>query len=154
MKDVRRILSATGLQAGRLDLEITESGIMEDETNAIDKLAELKALGCSISIDDFGTGYSSFAALRDYPVDSVKLPQSFVEPLPGDQRASTITEAVIDLAHKLRFTVVAEGVENAAQFAWLGEADCDQYQGFLFSPPLCEDKFRLALANGLVAAVK
>jgi diguanylate cyclase (GGDEF)-like protein len=154
VRDVRRILGATGLPASRLDLEITESGIMEDEANAIEKLAELKALGCSISIDDFGTGYSSFAALRDYPVDSVKLPQSFVEPLPVDLRASTITGAVIDLAHKLHFTVVAEGVENAAQFAWLGEANCDQYQGFLFSPPLSEDKFRLALANGLEAAVR
>ncbi len=154
VKDVRRILSATGLPASRLDLEITESGIMEDEANAIDKLAELKALGCTISIDDFGTGYSSFAALRDYPVDSVKLPQSFVEPLPVDLRASTITEAVIELAHKLHFTVVAEGVENEAQFAWLGEANCDQYQGFLFSPPLTEEKFRLALAGGLEAAVK
>jgi EAL domain-containing protein (putative c-di-GMP-specific phosphodiesterase class I) len=154
VRDVRRILGATGLPASRLDLEITESGIMEDEANAIDKLAELKALGCTISIDDFGTGYSSFAALRDYPVDSVKLPQSFVESLPVDLRASTITGAVIDLAHKLHFTVVAEGVENAAQFAWLGEANCDQYQGFLFSPPLSEDMFRLALAKGLEAAVR
>jgi diguanylate cyclase (GGDEF)-like protein len=154
VKDVRRILGATGLSASRLDLEITESGIMEDQTNAIDKLAELKALGCSISIDDFGTGYSSFSALRDYPVDNVKLPQSFVEPLPDDLRASTITEAVIALAHKLHFSVVAEGVENAAQFAWLGEASCDQYQGFLFSPPLSEDKFQIALARGLKPAVE
>jgi diguanylate cyclase (GGDEF)-like protein len=154
VKDIRRILSVTGLPASRLDLEITESGIMADETNAIDKLAELKALGCSISIDDFGTGYSSFAALRDYPVDSVKLPQSFVEPLPCDLRASTITGAVIDLAHQLHFSVVAEGVENAAQFAWLGKACCDQYQGFLFSPPLSEDKFRIALAGGLAAAIE
>jgi diguanylate cyclase (GGDEF)-like protein len=154
VKDVRRILSATGLPASRLDLEITESGIMEDEANAVEKLAELKALGCSISIDDFGTGYSSFAALRDFPVDNVKLPQSFVEPLPSDFRASTIAEAVIALAHKLRFSVVAEGVENAAQFAWLGDADCDQYQGFLFAPPLSEDKFQAALARGLGAALE
>jgi diguanylate cyclase (GGDEF)-like protein len=154
VKDIRHILSATGLPASRLDLEITESGIMEDEANAIEKLAELKALGCSISIDDFGAGYSSFATLRDYPVDSVKLPQSFVEPLPDDIRASTIAGAVIDLAHKLRFSVVAEGVENAAQFAWLGAASCDQYQGYLFSPPLSEDKFRAALAGGLAAAVE
>jgi len=154
VKDIRHILSVTGFPASRLDLEITESGIMEDQANAIDKLAELKALGCSISIDDFGTGYSSFATLRDYPVDSVKLPQSFVEPLPGDLRASTIARAVIDLAHKLRFSVVAEGVENAAQFAWLGEAHCDQYQGFFFSPPLSEDNFRITLARGLEAAVE
>jgi len=109
----------------------------------------LKALGCSISIDDFGTGYSSFAALRDFPVDCVKLPQSFVRPLPDDYRASAIAEAVIALAHKLRFAVVAEGVENPDQFAWLDDARCDQYQGFLFSRPLEEAAFRTALAGGL-----
>ena len=127
---------------------------MEDQSNAIDKLAELKALGCSISIDDFGTGYSSFSALRDFPVDYVKLPISFVKPLPGDCRASAIAEAVISLAHKLRFAVVAEGVETAAQFAWLGDARCDQYQGYLFSRPLAEDGFRAALAEGLPPAIE
>jgi len=149
VKDVRVILSATGLQPSRLDLEITESGIMEDGMNAIEKLAELKTLGCSISIDDFGTGYSSFATLRDYPVDCVKLPQSFVEHLPCDDRATTIAGAIIDLAHRLSFSVVAEGVENADQFAWLGEASCDQYQGFLFARPMPEEKFETALAKGL-----
>jgi diguanylate cyclase (GGDEF)-like protein len=155
VKDVRGILSSTGLSASRLDLEITESGIMDaDGDAAIEKLAELKALGCSISIDDFGTGYSSFSALRDFPVDCVKLPQSFVAPLPDDPRASAIASAVIDLAHRLRFSVVAEGVENADQFAWLGAARCDQYQGFLFSPPIPAGEFSDALARGLVAAVE
>lgn len=154
VKEVRSILSATGLDPSRLDLEITESGIMEDSGGAIDKLAELKSLGCSISIDDFGTGYSSFAALRDFPVDCVKLPQPFVAPLPTDQRASTIVQAVIDLAHRLDFSVVAEGVENRAQFAWLGAARCDQYQGYLFSRPLPEAEFGTALARGLELAVE
>ena len=154
VRDVRAILSATGLAASRLDLEITESGIMEDGADAIEKLAELKALGCSITIDDFGTGYSSFATLRDFPVDCVKLPQSFVEPLPCDHRASTIAGAVIDLAHRLHFFVVAEGVENARQFAWLGEASCDQYQGFLFARPMPEESFETALAAGLGPAVE
>jgi diguanylate cyclase (GGDEF)-like protein len=154
VKDIRRVLGATGLPASRLDLEITESGIMEDQTAAIEKLAELKALGCCISIDDFGTGYSSFATLRDYPVDMVKLPQAFVAPLPCDERASTIAGAVIDLAHKLRFSVVAEGVENERQFAWLGAASCDQYQGFLFARPMPEEHFEAALARGLGATVE
>jgi diguanylate cyclase (GGDEF)-like protein len=154
VRDVRNALSSTGLPASRLDLEITESGIMEDSNGSIEKLAELKALGCSISIDDFGTGYSSFAALRDFPVDCVKLPQSFVTPLPGDSRAGTIARAVIDLAHRLSFSVVAEGVENEAQFAWLGEARCDQYQGYLFSRPLPERSFTTALAKGFAAALK
>ena len=154
VRDVRNALSSTGLPASRLDLEITESGIMEDSNGSIEKLAELKALGCSISIDDFGTGYSSFAALRDFPVDCVKLPQSFVTPLPGDSRAGTIARAVIDLAHRLSFSVVAEGVENEAQFAWLGEARCDQYQGYLFSRPLPERSFKTALAKGFAAALE
>jgi diguanylate cyclase (GGDEF)-like protein len=154
VKDVRRILGATGLPPSRLDLEITESGIMEDQSSAIDKMAELKALGCSISIDDFGTGYSSFATLRDFPADHVKLPQSFVEPLPNDRRASTITGAVIDLAHRLNISVVAEGVENRSQFAWLCDASCDQYQGFLFSRPMPEADFEAALAKGLGPAVE
>lgn len=154
VKDIRSILGTTGLEPSRLDLEITESGIMEEGTGAIEKLAELKALGCSISIDDFGTGYSSFATLRDYPVDCVKLPQSFVEPLPADGRASTIASAVIALAHSLDFRVVAEGVENREQFAWLDHAACDQYQGFLFSKPLPAEDFELALAKGLGATVE
>ena len=154
VKDVRAILTASGLAPSRLDLEITESGIMEDSGKAIEKLAELKALGCSISIDDFGTGYSSFAALRDFPVDCLKLPQAFVDPLPSDERASTIAHAVIDLAHRLSFSVVAEGVETSAQFSWLGKARCDQYQGFLFSRPLPEAAFGTALARGLELAVE
>ena len=154
VKDVRAILSASGLAPSRLDLEITESGIMEDSGKAIEKLAELKALGCSISIDDFGTGYSSFSALRDFPVDCLKLPQAFVDPLPSDVRASAIAQAVIDLAHQLNFSVVAEGVETRAQFSWLGAARCDQYQGFLFSRPLPEVAFGAALAGGLELAVE
>ena len=87
-------------------------------------------------------------------MDFVKLPQSFVEPLPSDLRASTIAEAVIALAHRLNFSVVAEGVENEEQFAWLGNASCDQYQGFLFSRPLTDTAFRAALAKGLGTAIK
>jgi len=154
VKDIREILSATSLPASRLDLEITESGIMDEGDASIEKLAELKALGCSISIDDFGTGYSSFAALRDFPVDCVKLPQSFVAPLPGDSRASTIASAVIDLAHMLRFSVVAEGVETRDQFAWLDTARCDQYQGFLFARPMPERAFKSALAKGLDVTIE
>ncbi len=154
VRDVRSILGATSLPASRLDLEITESGIMDEGADAIEKLAELKALGCSITIDDFGTGYSSFAALRDFPVDCVKLPQSFVEPLPSDPRASAIASAVIDLAHVLRFSVVAEGVETRDQFAWLDAARCDQYQGFLFAKPMPERAFESALAKGLDEAIE
>ncbi|MDP3177531.1 MAG: EAL domain-containing protein, partial [Spirochaetaceae bacterium] len=93
------------------------------------------------------TGYSSFATLRDYPVDTVKLPQSFVDPLPDDGRASLIAGAVIDLAHNLDFSVVAEGVETMAQLAWLDRACCDHFQGFLFAPPMPGSEFEVELAG-------
>jgi diguanylate cyclase (GGDEF)-like protein len=103
VREIRDIILDTGLEPSRLDLELTESGLMGNEHDAVEKLAELKAIGISVSIDDFGTGYSSFAMLKNFPVDTVKLPKSFVEPLPGDIRASMVAEAVIDLAHNLHF---------------------------------------------------
>lgn len=152
--DVRRALRESGLEPSRLDLEITESGIATDEADVIGRLAELKALGITLSIDDFGTGSSTISRLRDYPVDTVKVPKTFVDPLPGDSRASMIARAVIDLAHNLEFDVVAEGVEDPAQFDWLRGQACDQYQGFLFSPPLPADEFEGALARDCGAIVQ
>ncbi|MGO8694891.1 MAG: putative bifunctional diguanylate cyclase/phosphodiesterase [Rectinemataceae bacterium] len=154
VREIRDIIVDTGLEPYRLDLELTESGLMGNEHDAIEKLAELKAIGIRVSIDDFGTGYSSFAMLKDFPVDTVKLPKSFVEPLPGDIRASMVAEAVIDLAHNLHFTVVAEGVETFDQFIWLDHARCDHYQGYLFSPPLAPREFEDLLAKGLPAIVQ
>jgi len=87
-------------------------------------------------------------------VDTVKVPKAFVDPLPGDSRASMIARAVIDLAHNLEFDVVAEGVEDPAQFEWLRGQACDQFQGYLFSPPLPADKFECALARGCGAIVQ
>jgi diguanylate cyclase (GGDEF)-like protein len=152
--DVRRALRESGLEPSRLDLEITESGMAIDEDDVIGRLAELKALGITLSIDDFGTGASTISRLRDYPVDTVKVPKAFVDPLPGDSRASMIARAVIDLAHNLEFDVVAEGVEDAAQFDWLRGQACDQFQGFLFSPALPADEFEGALARGCGAIVQ
>ena len=152
--DVRRALRESGLAPERLDLEITESGIATDEADVIGRLAELKALGITLSIDDFGTGASTISRLRDYPVDTVKVPKSFVDPLPGDSRASMIARAVIDLAHNLEFDVVAEGVEDAAQFDWLRGQACDQFQGYLFSPPVSAEEFEGTLARGCGAIVQ
>ena len=154
VREIREVILETGLEPSRLDLELTESGLMGDEHDTIEKLAELKAIGIHVSIDDFGTGYSSFAMLKDFPVDTVKLPKSFVEPLPGDIRASMVAEAVIDLAHNLHFSVVAEGVETYDQFSWLDRARCDHYQGYLFSPPVSPREFERVLARGLPAIVQ
>ncbi|HAE22050.1 MAG TPA: hypothetical protein DCG47_06980, partial [Spirochaetaceae bacterium] len=148
IEGIKHVLKASGLDPRLLEFEITESGIMENEREGIRKLLELKELGASISIDDFGTGYSSFSKLKDYPIDTVKIDKSFIDPLPDDKRASIIASAIVDLAHTLSFTVVAEGVENAAQLGFLESIFCDAFQGYLFSRPVSEDDFKSLLRAG------
>lgn len=154
VEDVRRALALSGLEPGRLELEITETMIESAEGDPVARLDELKGLGVSLAIDDFGTGASSIARLRDFPVDTVKIPKAFVDPLPGDRRASTVARAVVDLAHNLEFKVVAEGVESEAQYAWLKGVDCDSFQGFLFARPLAPAAFANELARGFEARVQ
>lgn len=146
--DIAAIIESTGVDARRLEFEITESGIMTNERESIRKLLELKELGAAVSIDDFGTGYSSFSKLKDYPVDTVKMDKSFIDPLPSDRRAAIIASAIVDLAHTLSFTVVAEGVETHAQLEFLDTIFCDQFQGYLFSRPVPEPEFRRLLSQG------
>ncbi len=133
---VGRILKRTGLEASSLQLEITESMIMKDETRAVDTLLKLTGLGVHISIDDFGKGYSSLNYLRDLPVDSLKIDKSFVEGLGRNKADTTIVRLIVDLAHTLDMEVTAEGVETAEQLALLLEFGCDLGQGYYFSKPL------------------
>lgn len=146
--DIASILRSTGVDPRRLEFEITESGIMTNEHESIRKLLQIRELGASISIDDFGTGYSSFGKLKDYPVDTVKMDKSFVDPLPSDRRAAIIASAIVDLAHTLSFTVVAEGIEKLDQLQFLDTIFCDQFQGYLFSRPVPELEFRKLLMDG------
>ncbi len=148
VRDITDIIESTGVDPRRLEFEITESGIMTNERESIRKLIELKNLGAAISIDDFGTGYSSFSKLKDYPVDTLKMDKSFIDPLPSDRRAAIIASAIIDMAHTLSFSVVAEGVESLDQLDFLDKIFCDQFQGYLFSRPLPEEDFRRLLSNG------
>lgn len=143
---IHRALSASSLDPRLIEFEITESGIMENEREGILKLLRLKDLGVSVSIDDFGTGYSSFSKLKDYPIDTVKIDKSFIDPLPDERKATIIASAIVDLAHTLSFTVVAEGVENAEQLHFLNNIFCDAFQGYLFSKPVPEREFRKMLA--------
>ncbi len=145
--DVKMALSASGLDPSRLELEITETGIEMASGETAGRLEELKRLGISISIDDFGTGASSISHLRDYPIDTVKIPKELVDPILDDTRASMIASAIIELAHNLHFNVVAEGVENPDQYRWLRAAHCDQFQGYLFSRPLALNEFKEMLAR-------
>jgi diguanylate cyclase (GGDEF)-like protein len=131
---VEATLARTGLRPDLLDLELTESMLMEDIGVAIDFMHKVRALGVRLSIDDFGTGYSSLAYLQTFPINHLKIDRSFVRQLP--QSGTTIAGAVIGLAHGFGLTVVAEGVEEQAQLEWLRQAGCDYVQGYLLARPL------------------
>jgi len=135
-REVARILGTTGMDPRRLMMEITESVVMEDSETAIEAFRELRALGVQIAIDDFGTGHSSLAYLKMLPVDVLKIDRSFVRELEKGSRDEEIISAMIDLAHALRLTVVAEGVETADQLDRLETLTCDLAQGFHLARPL------------------
>ena len=133
---VASILAETGMDPNYLELEITESVVMKDETWAERALADLKALGVSLAIDDFGTGYSSFGRLRRFAVDRLKIDRSFVTSLLECSDDRAIAAAIIAMSRSLRINVTAEGVENFPQLMFLQEHDCQEAQGFLFSRAL------------------
>jgi len=134
--DIDRVLRRTGLGADNLQLEITESTLMETEKHAIDLLRDLRALGVQISIDDFGKGFSSLNYVKDLPITGLKIDKSFIDGLEKDTADAAIVSLIIDLAHTLGLEVTAEGVENEQQLARLIEMGCDLGQGFYFSKPL------------------
>ena len=146
--DVKTALKDTGLEARYLELEITEGVAMHSAENTLRTLTELKALGVRIAIDDFGTGYSSLAYLKKFPIDTLKIDQSFVRDIGRGVQDSAIAAAVIAMAHGLGLTVVAEGVEREEQLAFLRRQRCDQYQGFLFSRPLAPEELQSLLREG------
>lgn len=131
--DIKSALADSGLDGSDLELEITESMVMNDPEQAVDTLRRLKELGIRIAIDDFGTGYSSLAYLKRFPIDTVKLDRSFVRDIPEDVDSMAIAQAIIAMAHSLRLKVVAEGVETEAQLGFLRGEGCDEIQGHYFS---------------------
>jgi len=136
VETVARILKETGLEARWLEMEITEGIAMQnaDYTNVL--LRGLKDMGVKVALDDFGTGYSSLSYLKKFPIDTLKIDQSFVRDLTSDPNDAAIANAVIVLAHSLKLKVIAEGVETREQETYLREHNCDLSQGFLFSNPL------------------
>ena len=134
--DIAGILAAAGLVAGELELEITESTVMQNPEQAVALMEEIRRLGVRLAMDDFGTGYSSIGQLKHFPIDSLKLDRTFVRDLPEDINDVAITRAVIAMAHTLDINVVAEGVERGAQLDLLRAEGCDEYQGYLCQPPL------------------
>ncbi|NEO15705.1 MULTISPECIES: EAL domain-containing response regulator [unclassified Moorena] len=142
------ILEETELEARYLQLELTESTLMENPDHAIATLKRLKSFGIQISIDDFGTGYSSLSYLRLFPFDVLKIDRSFVCQLTEDVKNEAITTAILQMAHSLKLKVVAEGVETASQLAFLCGHKCDEIQGYCFSPPLSAPTFTELLSTG------
>jgi diguanylate cyclase (GGDEF)-like protein len=132
LDDVKGALDASGLPPSDLELEITESMVMNNPEQAVNLLRQLKELGVRVAIDDFGIGYSSLAYLKRFPIDSVKVDRSFVEDIPEDVNSMAIAQAVIAMAHSLRLKVVAEGVESEAQLGFLRGEGCDEIQGHYF----------------------
>jgi EAL domain-containing protein (putative c-di-GMP-specific phosphodiesterase class I) len=149
---VRAILRETDLEPRYLELELTETVLMEDSRSVEDVLRELKDIGVLLALDDFGTGYSSLCHLRRFPIDELKIDQSFVRDLTtGDDDASIVT-AVIGLGKSLHMRVVAEGVETREQLAMLQEYGCPQGQGYYFSRPMPAVEFGHLLKHGEQAA--
>ena len=133
---IRSALSDSGLPPSLLEVEITESLLLDDQTTAVAKLNELSDLGVSVSLDDFGTGYSSLNYLKRLPIRKVKLDRSFVSDVIAEAADATIARAVVSLASLLQLKVVVEGVETPTQFAFLKRIHCDQFQGYLFARPM------------------
>ncbi|MGF6691772.1 diguanylate cyclase (GGDEF)-like protein/PAS domain S-box-containing protein [Metapseudomonas resinovorans] len=133
---VSAILSKHGLDAELLELEITESVLLNNAERAIDTLHQLKRLGVKIAIDDFGTGFSSLNYLKRLPIDKVKIDRSFVQEIIRDRHDAAITQGIISMAHHLRLKVIAEGVETEPQFAFLKKSHCDEFQGYYFARPM------------------
>ncbi len=140
-KTVEKALKDYNLPGNCLELELTESLLMDSSNNAFNTMEKLKKLGVSLSLDDFGTGYSSLSYLKRFPFDVLKIDRSFVRDLHTDPENAALTSAVVAMAHSLGLKVVGEGVEEVTQQQYLEEKECDMLQGYLFSKPLAADKF-------------
>lgn len=149
-QDVKQVLQQTGFPAHLLELEVTESALMQDKDKVIATMQSLRAAGIRLAIDDFGTGYSSLAYLQQLPLDVLKVDRRFIDNITHNEDDKQISKAIIELGHTLRFEVLAEGVETAEQLALLKEMACDYYQGYYYSKPLPAEAFRQLLLKQAV----
>jgi diguanylate cyclase (GGDEF)-like protein len=136
LSGIRAVLIATGMEPQHLELELTESVLMQDAESAVVTLLALKAMGVRLAIDDFGTGYSSFTYLRRFPVDTLKVDQSFVQEITADPEGTTMVSAMISIGKSLNQRVIAEGVETRLQLDFLQRHGCGEGQGYYFSHPV------------------
>jgi EAL domain-containing protein (putative c-di-GMP-specific phosphodiesterase class I) len=150
---VRQALAHSGLPAGALTLEITESLLSEDAEIASHRLRELKALGVRLAVDDFGTGYSSLSRLHAFPIDILKIPKPFVDGVARGPEHSALARAILDLSNALGLQVVAEGIEEGEQSAELRRLGCRIGQGYHFARAVPADEFEALLTHGPFAVL-
>ena len=153
LEQVRTTLRETGLEARYLDLELTEGVLMQNAKSTASVLQELKRMGVHLAVDDFGTGYSSLSYLRQFPIDVLKIDQSFVRQISGDPNDSAIVRAIIDMGKNLKQRVIAEGIETHEQLALLQSWHCAEGQGYLFSRPVPAAQFAHLLQTGVSETV-
>ena len=151
--DVRAVLAETGLDAHHLVLEITESVLMQQTTNALEKLKGLKALGVRLAIDDFGTGYSSLSYLKRFPIDVLKIAKPFIEDIEAGRDHAALASAIVGLTRTLHLSAVAEGIENAGQVNALLELGCEYGQGHHFAPAMPADELARFVADRSTASL-
>ncbi len=144
---VGRIVAETGVDATKLELELTESLLMREPEEAARTLRNLEHMGIRLAVDDFGTGYSSLAYLKRFPIAALKIDRTFISDVTRNPGDAAITLAIVNLAHSLGMKVVAEGVETDEQLDFLKRHGCDEIQGYLFSPPLPVEEAQLLLTN-------
>jgi EAL domain-containing protein (putative c-di-GMP-specific phosphodiesterase class I) len=150
LNTLKTLASSHPIHSGFLELEVTESSMVEDMNESIRILNELRALGASVSIDDFGTGYSSLNYLRRLPVDRLKIDQSFIHEMEADAKARTMVTEIIHLSKAFDLSIIAEGVETPGELAFLADQGCDEGQGFFFARPLPPSEFEHLLRAGPV----
>jgi diguanylate cyclase (GGDEF)-like protein/PAS domain S-box-containing protein len=150
LESLQNIISETGLEARRLELELKGGALMKDAKSTASILQELKMMGVRLAVDDFGTGYSSLSYLRQFPIDILKIDQSFVQQITADRHDSTIVGAIINIGKSLGQLVVAEGVETREQQSYLKAQKCAEGQGYLFCRPLVATEFACLLQRGMI----
>jgi EAL domain-containing protein (putative c-di-GMP-specific phosphodiesterase class I) len=149
LETLRSTLNETGLDPRFLELELTESVLMKHAESSASVLNTLKSIGVRLAVDDFGTGYSSLSYLKRFPIDSLKIDQSFVHDIATDMDDAAIVSAVITMAKSLKKFVIAEGVETKEQMTFLQAHGCDEAQGYYFSKPVIANQFALLLQTGV-----
>jgi EAL domain-containing protein (putative c-di-GMP-specific phosphodiesterase class I) len=146
---VGNTVSETGADPARIIVELTESALVENTAENLDKLQAIKAVGVRLALDDFGTGFSSLGYLREFPFDVIKIDRSFVREVDVDEGAAALASSVIRMGKALNLTSLAEGVETVGQADWLTKAGCDAAQGYFFAPPMPPEQLRPMLTHGL-----